>query len=58
MSSGLRGKTAQKQHQRMSSEGKTCIDCHFGIAHQEPGQGAEPNDVMVSPSAAAASLSR
>lgn len=42
----LQGKTAQKQHRRMQTENKTCIDCHFGIAHKEPGGGAEPADVM------------
>ncbi len=52
MNAELQGQTAQKQHKRMASEGKTCIDCHFGIAHQEPGGGAEPADVM--PKAAAA----
>jgi cytochrome c-type protein NapC len=44
----MQGKTAQKQHQKMAVPGseKTCIDCHFGIAHKEPGGGAEPGDVM------------
>lgn len=55
MNSELQGQTAQKQHKRMAGEGKTCIDCHFGIAHHEPGQGAEPADVVASPSPAAAS---
>ena len=27
---------AQARHARMKTEGLTCIDCHFGIAHQEP----------------------
>ena len=46
MSAELQGRTAQKQHQRIGTDGKTCIDCHYGIAHQEPGNGAEPADVM------------
>lgn len=46
MSSELQGKTAQKQHQKIKSEGKTCIDCHYGIAHQEPAGGMEPRDVV------------
>jgi len=29
-------KSASKQHQRAKKEGKTCIDCHKGIAHEEP----------------------
>lgn len=41
------GKTAQKQHLKIGIDGKTCIDCHFGIAHKEPQGGAEPGDVMV-----------
>lgn len=46
MSAELQGKTAQKQHQKIGVDGKTCIDCHYGIAHHEPGNGAEPADVM------------
>jgi cytochrome c-type protein NapC len=46
MDSGLQGKTAQKQHRRMGGEGKTCIDCHFGIAHKEPAGGVEPASVL------------
>lgn len=45
----LQGKTAQKQHRRIGVEGKTCIDCHYGIAHHEPGNGAEPADVAPPP---------
>lgn len=29
-------KTAQKKHARSFEQGKTCIDCHKGIAHQLP----------------------
>lgn len=46
----LQGKTAQKQHKRLATEGKTCIDCHFGIAHKEPA-GAEPADLDAAASA-------
>jgi cytochrome c-type protein NapC len=46
MNAEVQGKTAQKQHRRMASEGKTCIDCHFGIAHKEPGGGAEPSSAL------------
>lgn len=41
------GKTAQKQHKKIGVDGKTCIDCHYGIAHKEPEGGVEPNDVVV-----------
>jgi cytochrome c-type protein NapC len=27
---------AKSRHLRMKTEGKTCIDCHFGISHHEP----------------------
>jgi len=29
-------KTARKKHKRSIEEGKTCIDCHQGIAHELP----------------------
>jgi len=48
MLADLQGKTAQKQHRRMQAEGKTCIDCHFGIAHKEP-RGGEPADRVTDP---------
>ena len=44
MLADLQGKTAQKQHKRLQTDGKTCIDCHYGIAHKEPG--GEPADVV------------
>lgn len=40
------GPTARKQHQKIGKDGKTCIDCHYGIAHHEPKGGLEPADVM------------
>ena len=40
------GKTAQKQHKRLATGERTCIDCHFGIAHKEPEGGHEPAEVM------------
>jgi cytochrome c-type protein NapC len=27
---------ARARHERGKAEGKTCIDCHFGVAHKEP----------------------
>lgn len=30
------GRSAQRRHPRAMEEGKTCIDCHKGIAHHEP----------------------
>ncbi|KRT54317.1 NapC/NirT family cytochrome c [endosymbiont of Ridgeia piscesae] len=29
-------RTARKRHSRAMDQGKTCIDCHKGIAHEEP----------------------
>ena len=40
------GKTAQKQHRKLGNGDKTCIDCHYGIAHKEPAGGAEPKDAL------------
>ncbi len=34
-------RSARKRHARAVDEGKTCIDCHKGIAHEEPD---EPDD--------------
>ena len=34
-------RTARKKHSRAIDEGKTCIDCHKGIAHDLPD---EPED--------------
>ncbi len=35
---------AQKQHPRALSKGQTCIDCHQGIAHEEPDEPDEDLD--------------
>jgi cytochrome c-type protein NapC len=43
----MQGKTAQTQHAKFLLTGKkTCIDCHYGIAHKEPAGGLEPQDVI------------
>lgn len=36
------GKSASKRHTRAKEKGETCIDCHKGIAHEEPD---EPEDL-------------
>jgi cytochrome c-type protein NapC len=38
---------AQRMHAKMKTEGKTCIDCHFGIAHKEP-EGPGPSELFPS----------
>jgi len=35
---------ARARHLKMKTEGKTCIDCHFGIAHGEP-DGPGPQEI-------------
>ncbi|MCM8595240.1 NapC/NirT family cytochrome c [Accumulibacter sp.] len=46
MAPELQGKTAQKQHLKLAGGNRTCIDCHYGIAHREPAGGLEPQDVV------------
>jgi cytochrome c-type protein NapC len=41
------GKTARKQHLKMATGGRTCIDCHYGIAHKEPEGGVTPQDLAL-----------
>ena len=37
MSAGLQKQEPYKRHMQAREEGKTCIDCHKGIAHKLPG---------------------
>ncbi|MES9903432.1 MAG: NapC/NirT family cytochrome c [Sedimenticola sp.] len=37
-------RSARKRHGRAEDEGKTCIDCHKGIAHEEPDEPDEPDE--------------
>ncbi len=37
-------RSARKRHGRAEDEGKTCIDCHKGIAHEEPDEPDEPEE--------------
>ena len=36
--------TAAKNHKQAQSQGKTCIDCHKGIAHHLPKEYRDPNE--------------
>ena len=45
MSSEKQTETAQSRHAKGKKEGMTCIDCHFGIAHQEP-EGPGPQEMQ------------
>jgi len=44
MSSELQKQTPYKKHMKAKEAGKTCIDCHKGIAHQLPKEYEEPDD--------------
>ena len=46
MSRDLQSEKAQARHAKGVAEGKTCIDCHFGIAHKEP-DGPGPQEMSV-----------
>ena len=45
MSSDKQTEKAQARHKKGLSEGMTCIDCHFGIAHNEP-EGPGPRELF------------
>ena len=45
MNPELQTARAAKRHARAQDEGKTCIDCHFGIAHAEPEGPLGPQDL-------------
>ncbi len=44
MSEELQKQTPYKKHMKAKEEGKTCIDCHKGIAHQLPKEYEEPDE--------------
>ncbi len=45
MSPDLQSAKAQARHAKGKAEGKTCIECHFGIAHSEP-DGPGPTELF------------
>jgi len=47
MSSELQSEKAQRRHKKGVEQGMTCIDCHFGIAHDEPEGPEGPRDMKV-----------
>lgn len=47
MSSDLQSERAKARHAKGKAENMTCIDCHFGIAHQEPEGGPGPQELKV-----------
>jgi len=38
---------AKARHAKAKTEGLTCIDCHFGIAHKEPEGGPGPQELRL-----------
>ena len=44
MSAELQKQTPYKKHMKAKEEGKTCIDCHKGIAHHLPKEYVEPDE--------------
>jgi cytochrome c-type protein NapC len=44
MSAELQSERAQARHAKADREGMTCIECHYGIAHNEP-QGVSPQEL-------------
>ena len=51
MDPSLISERAASRHEKMKTEGKTCIECHFGIAHDEP-EGPGPAELFASKSPA------
>ncbi len=44
MSAELQKQTPYKKHMKARNEGKTCIDCHKGIAHHLPKEYEDPDE--------------
>jgi cytochrome c-type protein NapC len=44
MSAELQKQTPFKKHMKAKDEGKTCIDCHKGVAHQLPKEYKDPEE--------------
>jgi cytochrome c-type protein NapC len=44
MSAELQKQTPYKKHMKAKADGKTCIDCHKGIAHQLPKDYKDPEE--------------
>ena len=44
-SSSIEDAQADRVRRKAEREGLTCIDCHFGIAHEEPEGGPGPQEL-------------
>ena len=47
MSSDIQSAATRARHARGKAQGRTCIDCHFGLAHKEPRDGPGPQEITV-----------
>lgn len=47
MDPDVQSEKSKARHAKGKSEGLTCIDCHFGIAHKEPEGGPGPRELRV-----------
>ena len=47
MNAELQSERTRNRHARGKADGKTCIDCHFGIAHKEPEGGPGPQELKI-----------
>ena len=57
MAAELQSEKALRRHAKGKAKGLTCIDCHFGISHNEPeGPGPQELDLSVRSSPAAQSM--
>jgi cytochrome c-type protein NapC len=45
MSPDKQNEKAKSRHAKGLAEGRTCIDCHYGIAHHEP-EGPGPQELF------------
>ncbi len=45
MDFSIQDKSARKKHANADAKGKACIDCHKGVAHEEPDEPDEPDEV-------------
>lgn len=52
MKGEMQSEKARARHERGKREGLTCIDCHFGIAHNEP-DGPGPQEMKIGAAVAA-----
>jgi cytochrome c-type protein NapC len=44
MSGEVQKQSAYNKHMKAKDEGKTCIDCHKGIAHKLPKEYVDPKE--------------